>query len=127
MALAVRTALAAVAIGAAAIVAAAPPAAHADDEYGFVSYLEDDGIHYQSLGDALSLGNLACRELRAGVDVTQVSRNVKSAIEQLPPPASKDSTPVPTPGSILAGVVAGASSVLCPDQRQRVNEWAGIR
>lgn len=85
------------------------------DEYDFVSWFERDGIHYQSIVDLVNLGNLACGELRAGFDVTQVARDVRSFMVGMPSPYVDEGMQTPSPGLLTAKTLNGSTTVLCPD------------
>jgi hypothetical protein len=87
--------------GAAAVLVLTATPAHADDQNGYMSYLESHGINRQSIseGELVTLGEAECQKMRAGHsedELTYALEAYKSNAES----------------SII---VVGAHHYLCPD------------
>lgn len=85
-----------------AVVMTAPPA-HAD-QYDFVSFLDNNGVYYDSILDVIDVGKAVCRTIRNG----QSSFAVDQAIAGLTLNGY-------TSNAERAVIVVGAANTMCPD------------
>lgn len=94
------------ALAAAAFLAAAPARA---DQIDYVSYLDDNGVAYRTLGGVIALGKDAvCHPLRDGGDIDSVIGGVVD---------------YGYTGEETAYIIMGAIRYMCPDQLPALQDW----
>lgn len=83
----------------AAAVAFAPNAQA--DQWDYVTYLDNNGVHYDSVLDVLEVGSFTCKNLRRGNTVDEVRGALEQHLGFVPAESMY--------------VVAGAVTYMCPD------------